>query len=91
MCFVTLGTTLQERCRQIEESAKESSKNDQRFRKHDLQEKVERTGFVQSRKEKTKHEAQGEGEEGITISQYVKSCYEEDSDQSFSVSTGDGM
>lgn len=41
-----LGTTLQERCRQIEESAKESSKNDQRFRKHDLQEKVERTGFV---------------------------------------------
>lgn len=41
-----LGTTLQERCRQIEESAKENSKNDQRFRKHDLQEKVERTGFV---------------------------------------------
>lgn len=41
-----LGTRLQERCRQIEESAKESSKNDQRFRKHDLQEKVERTGFV---------------------------------------------
>lgn len=41
-----LGTTLQERCRQIEESAKESSKNDQRFKKHDLREKVERTGFV---------------------------------------------
>lgn len=41
-----LGTTLPERCRQIEESAKESSKNDQRFRKHDLQEKVERPGFV---------------------------------------------
>lgn len=41
-----LGTTLQERCRQTEGSAKEGSKNDQRFRKHDLQEKVERTGFV---------------------------------------------
>lgn len=43
---IALGTTLHERCRQIEESAKENSKNDQRFRKHDLQEKVERTGFV---------------------------------------------
>ena len=41
-----LGTTLQERCRQIGESAKENSKNDQRFGKYDLQEKVERTGFV---------------------------------------------
>lgn len=53
--------------------------------------RLKELGLFSLEKRRLSRRLKGLGEEGITISQYVKSCYEEDSDQSFSMSTGDRM